>query len=255
MKTQTSWVFTPDEFAYVWASETGLAGDYPHPISVIETPTNADEYDLTRLEISARYPRGADPDLTGPLRVLANPDLRIICNGWFHGSHRRVRSLAAAIGDLGVVLFQKSGATADFGGEIKLVVTTRHQLGRHIAATMPTVAAGAAGRLIGYTPRVRGEQPPSSWLQDDAGKRPVEERIRTLLRLERTAQGYLRIDRHLHDRRPYPSAFVTWLDISDSTRAAGRYLIDVDDSDTIVTPAAAATIADELYRRAELDRW
>ena len=255
MITQTSWEFTPDEFSHVWASETGLDGDYPHPINIIESSATAVEYEIRRMEISSRYPRGADPDLTGPLRILANPDLRIVCNGWFHNSHRRVRSQAAAVGDLGVVVFQKPGPTADFGGDIKLVVTSRHQLGRHIAATMPTVGAGTAGPMVGYTPRVRGDEPPSSWLRDDAGKRPPEERIRMLLRLERSAQGYLRIDRHLHDSLPYPQVFVTWLDVSDTSRASGRYLEDVDDNDTVITPASAKVIGQELYRRAELDRW
>ncbi|MEV5652432.1 ESX secretion-associated protein EspG [Nocardia sp. NPDC052254] len=255
MTARTSWEFTPDEFAYVWASETGLVGDYPQPINIIESTTTAEEYERQRMEISGRFPRAADPDLTGPLRVLADPDLRIVCNGWFHNSARRVRSHAAAVGELGVVVFQKIGATADFGGDIKLVVTNRDQLGRHIAATMPTMSAGAAGRMVGYTPRVRGEEPPSSWLRDSSGKRPVEERIRILLRLERSAQGYLRIDRYLHDRRPFPPDFVSWLDIGDASNAQGRYLIDVDDNDTVVTPASADVIAQELYRRAELGQW
>jgi hypothetical protein len=237
----------------VWSSETGLDGDFPHPINILETPSSANDYALLRAEISARYPRHGDPDLTGPLRVLANPDLRIICNGWFLDSARRVRSHAASIGDMGVVLFQKSGPTADFGGDLKLVVAHRHQLGKHIAATMPAAPASAIGQMIGYTPRVRGDEPPSSWLRNDAGQRPVEERIRLLLRLPRTAQGYLRIDRYLNERRPHPPAYVSWIDVRTDSRAGGRYLIDVDDSDTIVTPASADVIARELNQRAELD--
>ncbi|WP_084510614.1 ESX secretion-associated protein EspG [Nocardia lijiangensis] len=250
MKTQTVWEFTPDEFAWVWA-ETGL-DVYPYPISIIETPTNGDEHALLRAEISARYPHRDNPDLTGPLRVLANPDLRIVCAGWSHNSAKRLRSLAAAIGDLGVILFQKSGPTADFGGNIKLVVTQRHNLGNHVAATMPTVSAGAAGQLVGYTPRVRGEEAPSSWTTANTGQQPVEERIRTLLHLPRTAEGYLRIERYLHDRRPHPPAHVSWIDVSDSIpAAAGRYLIDVTHHDTTVTPASAEVIARELRNRAD----
>ncbi|BCK53204.1 ESX secretion-associated protein EspG [Nocardia wallacei] len=252
MKTRTSWTFTPDEFAFVWRSETGLDGDYPHPINIIETPTTATEYAMLRAEISARYPHNGDPDLTGPLRVLANPDLRIICNGWFHDSTRRIRSHAAAAGDLGVVLYQKAGPTADFGADLKLVVTKRQQLGRHIAATMPSTPAGTAGPMSGYTPRVRGDEPPSSWLRNDAGQRPVEERIRMLLRLPRTTQGYLRIDRYLNHPRQYPSAYVSWIDISDKTRAGGRYLVDVTDNDTVITPASTEVIARELHQRADL---
>lgn len=250
MKTQTVWDFTPDEFAWVWA-ETGL-DEYPYPIRILETPTTQTEYARLRDEISTRYPHHADPDLSGPLRVLANPDLRIICTGKILNSPKRIRSLAAAIADLGVILFQRSGATAEFGGDIKLVVTQRAKLARHIAATMPTAQPGAAGTLIGYTPRVRGEQPPSTWHISPDGQRPVEERIRTLLHAPRTAEGHLCIERYRHDPRPHPPAYLNWIDIREGHPAAGRYLIDVNDNDTTVTPAAADSIANELHRRTEI---
>lgn len=253
MRTQTVWDFTPDEFAWVWA-ETGLAGEYPYPISLIETPAPPDEYTRRRAEISARYPHRGDPDLTWPLRALAKPDLRLTCTGTFHNSAKRVRSLAAAHADLGVVLFQKSGPTPDFGGDIKLVVTQRQHLGRHLAATMPPAPPGAAGQMIGYTPRVRGQQPPASWRAGNDGRQPAEERIRILLRAPRTAEGHLCIERYLHDPNPAPPVYLNWIDIRQDHPAAGRYLIAVDDNDTVVTPATEDTIPRGLRRRAELDQ-
>ncbi|MEV4237998.1 ESX secretion-associated protein EspG [Nocardia sp. NPDC049737] len=251
MKTQTVWTFTPDEFAWVWA-ETGL-DEYPDPIRILESPTTADEYTQLVQQISARYPRGRDPDLAGPLRVLAQPELRIVCKGRSLNSHRRVRSLGAATADLGVVLFQKSGPTADFGGDIKLAVTQRHNLAKHIAATMPPSPAGAAGAMIGYTPRVRGEQPPTSWKPAPNGERAVEERIRGLLQLPRNAEGHFRIQRHAQNQRPHPPVYLSWIDIHNDHPVAGRYLIDVNDNDTTITPASPATVARELHRRAALD--
>ncbi|WP_062989890.1 ESX secretion-associated protein EspG [Nocardia anaemiae] len=251
MKTQTVWTFTPDEFAWVWA-ETGL-DEYPDPIRIIESVTTHDEYRQLLAQIGARYPHRGDPDLTGPLRVLANPDLRIVCKGRSLNSHKRIRSLAAAVADLGVVLFQKPGATTDFGGDIKLVVTRRQNLGRHIAATMPPAQVGAVGQMAGYTPRVRGQQPPSSWKNASTGDRPVEERIRTLLRLPRNVEGHLRIERFLHEPRPHPPEYLSWIDIRQDHPAAGRYLFTVDDNDTLVIPASAEIIANELHNRAALD--
>ncbi|CAM4377085.1 ESX secretion-associated protein EspG [Nocardia ninae] len=251
MNTRTVWDFTPDEFAWVWA-ETGL-DEYPDPISIIESATNQDDYARLIGEISARYPHYADADLTGPLRVLANPDLRIICTGRSLTSHKRVRSVGGAVGDLGVVLFQKSGSTADFGGNIKLVVTQRRNLGKHLAATMPTAPPGAAGQMIGYTRRVRGQEPSTSYRHPDDGQQSIEERIRTLLRAPRTAEGHLKIERYLHDRRHHhPAAYLSWIDIRNGHPAAGRYLIDVNANDTTVTPASADTIANELHHRAEV---
>ncbi|WP_225731672.1 MULTISPECIES: ESX secretion-associated protein EspG [unclassified Nocardia] len=250
MKTQTVWNFTPDEFAWVWA-ETGL-DEYPDPIRIIETPTTTDEYARLTAEISTRYPRHADPDLTGPLRALANPDVRIVCKGRSHNSHKRVRALGVAVADLGVILFQKSGTTADFGSDIKLVVTQRHNLGKHIAATMPPAPAGTVETTIGYTPRVRGDEPPMSWTPSRSGEYPPEERIRALLRLPRNAEGHLRIERSLHARHHYPPTYSSWIDIRDGLPAAGRYLITVDNNECVVIPASAATIAHELTRRAQL---
>ncbi|MGO4615644.1 ESX secretion-associated protein EspG [Nocardia sp. 2YAB30] len=252
MKTQTVWTFTPDEFAWIW-TETGL-DVYPDPIAVLESATTAEEYTPLIQEISARYPRGADPDLTGPLRVLAHPDLRIVCKGRSLNSPKRVRSLGAATADLGVILFQKSGPTPDFGGDIKLVVTQRHHLAKHIAATMPPSPAGAVETMIGYTPRVRGEQPPTSWKPAPNGERAVEERIRALLRLPRTTEGHFRIQRHTHGQRPQPPEYLSWIDIRNNHPAAGRYLIDVNDNDTTITPASPAVIVRELHRCAALDR-
>ncbi|GAA5073555.1 hypothetical protein [Nocardia iowensis] len=95
MNTRTVWNFTPDEFAWVWA-ETGR-DEYPDPISIIESPINQDDYTRLVGEISARYPHHADADLTGPLRMLADPDLRIVCTGRSLTSHKRLRSVPRSL--------------------------------------------------------------------------------------------------------------------------------------------------------------
>ncbi|MFC9432980.1 ESX secretion-associated protein EspG [Nocardia sp. NPDC057030] len=249
---RAAWTFTPDEFAWVW-SETGL-DEYPEPLSIIESATTREEYEQLIAEISVRYPRRGDPDLTGPMRVLTNPDLRIICKGRSHNSHKRVRTLGAAVGEIGVILFQRSGTAAEFGGDIKLVVTRRQDLARHLASTMPPASAGTTEKMIGYTPRVRGEEPPTSWTATSNGEHAVEERIRSLLHRRRNAEGHFRIERNRHDARPYPSSYLSWIDIHPDLPGAGRYIIEVNDNDTIVTPASPAVVAHELSRRAALDQ-
>ncbi|MBF6548501.1 ESX secretion-associated protein EspG [Nocardia brasiliensis] len=242
--------FTPDEFAWVWAEAE--QDEYPYPISIIETPSTADEYAQLRSEISYRYPRNADPDLTAALRLLADPDLRIICTGKIHDSTRKLRSLAVATGDAGAVLFQMYGATAEFGGALRLVVTRPQNLGKHIAATMHSATPGRAGPMTGYTPRVRGDEPPTTWFVPSDGDLPPEERIRALLRAPRTAEGHVCIEQRRHSRNPYPPVYLNWIDITDNHPAAGRYLIDVG-TDTTVIPASRDVIATELHRRAGLD--
>ncbi|AFU06236.1 hypothetical protein AW168_19845 [Nocardia brasiliensis] len=156
-----------------------------------------------------------------------------------------------ATGTTGAVLFQKHGATAEFGGALRLVATRPQNLGKHIAATMHTATTGRAGPMAGYTPRVRGEQPPTTWFVSHDGDLPPEERIRALLRAPRTAEGHLCIEQRRHSRRPHPPVYLNWIDIADNHPAAGRYLIDVG-SDTTVIPASAEVVASELYSRAGL---
>ncbi|MBY8858553.1 ESX secretion-associated protein EspG [Nocardia sp. CA2R105] len=246
MRTRSRWQFTPDEFAYVWTAETG-SDEIPFPINILESPSTGEEYTRLRTEISARHPRHGDPDLVGPLRTVADPDLRIVSWGRFHNSDRRIRALTSVVADLVVVLFQKPGESTDFGGDLILVVARRERLGHHVAATLPPMRPGKTEQLIGYTPRVRGDQPPRTWRRDNLGQQPVEERIRLLLRTPRTAEGYLRVESDLHQ----PPQYISWLDIAPDHRAAGRYLITVGDDDTIVTPASAQVIAREVDRRAQ----
>jgi hypothetical protein len=249
VRSRAAWNFTPDEFAWVWESETG-EDVLPFPISILETPTTTEEYVRYRAAVSARYPRRGDPDLTGPLRALADPDLRIVSWGRFHHSDVRLRALGVVAGNLGVVLSQQPGTAADFGGDLRLIVTGPGQLGRRLVAALPPTAAGAAGTMTGYTPRVRGEEPPGSWLRDEAGQRPIEERMRTLLRAPRTAEGYLRIEAGPRGRQRPPD-HLTWFDVHPDARSAGRYLVDVSNSETTITAITPEEFAALIVRRAE----
>lgn len=250
--TRMKWVFTPDEFAWVWG-ETGL-DRYPDPIAILESATTEEQYAQLIAPIINRYPRCGDPDLTGPLRVLADPDVRIICTGHSHRSDKRARSVGAAVGELGVVLFQKSGPTPEFGGDLQLVVTRRSSLGKEIAATMPPADPGTLGDMIGYTPRVRGEAPPSSWVHSTNTAPPAEECIRALLRAPRNAEGYFKVSTHLRARRRQSPIYLSWIDVRDDHQAAGRYLIHVDHHDTKIKAATAEATAAALARRAGLEQ-
>ncbi|WP_063054748.1 ESX secretion-associated protein EspG [Nocardia salmonicida] len=250
MTGRAAWRFSPDEFAWVWSAETGQ--DYPYPIDILESPsTDLDTYSNRRHSIAALYPRGADADLSRALRTLYDPELRIMCTGQVHASGHRVRCLAVADSDYGVLLHQLPGPTAEFGGGLELVVTHRTNLSRGIVATMPAAVAGKLPRMIGYTPRVRGDEPPTTYFVQSDGRGVVETRIRSLLRAPRAAEGHICIELDVRRGQRYPPHFMNWLDIRVGHRAAGRYLIDVG-NDTVVDPASVTHIADELTRRAQL---
>ncbi|MFE3321277.1 hypothetical protein [Nocardia sp. NPDC059195] len=168
-----------------------------------------------------------------------------------HATGNRIRCLAVAAGDYGVLLHQLPGATIEFGGALELLVTRRANLSRGIVTTMPSTSGGRVQRMIGFTPRVRGEEPPTSYFVQADGKDVVETRIRALLRAPRSAEGHLCIELDVRGRHKLPPQYLNWIDIRDGHRAAGRYLVDVD-NDTVVTPASDSYIATELIQRARL---
>lgn len=233
------WVLTPDEFAWVW-TETGN-DVHPDPISIVESPTTEDEYHLVTREISVRYPRGGSPALTEALRVLADPELRVIGTGYSHRyPEKRLRVVAAAIGESGAVAVQRSGPTEETGGDIQVLTTTRSMLARHVAASMPPNTAGPAEKMVGYTPRIRGDEPPTTYFRDSAGRPPIEERIRAFLRAPRTAEGHFTIANCV-PRGAQPT-YLSWVDIREDRPAAGRYLITVDENQARVTSASSEDV-------------
>jgi hypothetical protein len=241
--SQQRWILTPDEFAWVWM-ETG-SDLHPDPISVVESPATEEEYRLLSREISVRYPRGGTPNLTEALRTLADPDLRIIGTGYSHQfPEKRLRVVAAAVGESGAVAVQRSGPTVEAGGDIQVLITSRSMLARHVAAAMPPNTAGPAERMVGYTPRIRGDEPPATYFRDSAGRAPIEERIRAFLRAPRAAEGHFTIAAHAS--RGGPPAYLSWVDIREDRPAAGRYLIAVDDNDTTVAPASREDVERHL---------
>lgn len=125
-----------------------------------------------------------------------------------------------------------------------MVTTTRASLARHVAAAMPPKHIGTSGRMVGYTPRVRGDEPPSTYFRDSTGRPPVEERIRAFLRAPRAAEGHFTITAHV--LRSLSPMYLSWVDIREDRPAAGRYVIAVDDNETTVAPASRQDIERRL---------
>ncbi|MFD3705821.1 ESX secretion-associated protein EspG [Nocardia sp. NPDC058658] len=243
MTANTQWRFTPDEFAWVWSQ---TKREYPYPLSILESAPDLDTYVRQRHAISSRYPHQADIDLTRALGVLADPEVRIVCTGQSRG--RRIRCLAAAVGDHAVIAHQLAGETKDFGSDVEILATRRGNLGRAVVTTMPATPAGVIPRLVGYTPRVRGEAETSYFINAD-GNEVAENRILALLRAPRSADGHLYIENDVRVAAENPPQCLNWIDIQHGHRAAGRYLIDVNHHDATVIPATESQIAKELTRR------
>ncbi|GGK40667.1 ESX secretion-associated protein EspG [Nocardia camponoti] len=241
MTVFTSWELTSDEFAWLWFDADLDA--FPDPIDVRESLTSAAEYDDHCRALAAKFPRGDANDPRPALRAIVEAEVRITGSGFVHATGDRIRSIAAATRDRNVLLVQSPSAEPTFGANVRIAVVRRPDLLRSFAFTLPEANPGNAGLLVGYTPRVRGDEQPSSY----ASAAPtVEERMRVLLRQPRTAEGAIRLDHP----RAYGPTYLSWIDVAGA-RSSGRYLISVDEgcSDTVFTPTGPEQLASELRRR------
>ncbi|MFC6014029.1 ESX secretion-associated protein EspG [Nocardia lasii] len=245
MSTPPTWTLTGDEFTWVWRQETRLdAYDHPDPLEVRTTPTTEPDDDRMKAHLRQRFPPGADRGLSAAFAVMANRDTRVAYVGTVGDTEFRAH--AAALDGLGVVAAQRICPT-EGRGPIRLALLARAHVPAHLAAILPKAAPGGAGPMTAYTPRVRGEQPPTTWIRDAQGRLPAEERIRTLMHRRRSAEGYFVIERDPGTHRPIQ--YLSWIDVPPGQFASGRYLVEVDDNDTTVIPADRTTIAREISRR------
>ncbi|WP_433726318.1 ESX secretion-associated protein EspG [Nocardia sp. CA-129566] len=230
-----SWTFTPDEFAHIWR-ETEL-DRHPYPLRILETPRNETEAEKLRAQLNERLPPRSDPDLSACLRIMANPQTRIVAIGGGHGPGTEIRLLACAIYDRAVLAVQEPGPGADFGGRVRLSIGLSAKLGARIAALLPAVPAGHEPPRAAAAEAIRDEEVVV------VAQRSVPS-IRRLLLKPHTAEGHIRIEGRLDHPTPQPPVHYTWIDV----KGDGRYLIKAGDTVHIV-PASAEQLATQLQKR------
>ena len=251
--SEASWVLSPDAFAWVWRNETGLDEfDHPDPIRIDLTPQTEHHANLMAQHLRTAYPLKGDPGLTAALAVVAAPLARVRCFGTL-ADGTQVRTHAAIGRDRGVVLFQRS-STAIPTGDVRVVATRVDLVPLHLAATLPPASAGGAGRMDGYTPRVRGQQMPTGWSREPDGRLPIDERIRKLLRLPRAAEGQLIIERGLYQQSVTPARYLSWIDVAAGRFGTGRYLVEVRGDEATVLPVDLPALAAVVATRVGLGR-
>ncbi|WP_280369124.1 ESX secretion-associated protein EspG [Nocardia wallacei] len=230
-----SWSFTPDEFAHIWR-ETDL-DRHPFPLRILETPRTDDEAAALRRTLEARLPLRADPDLSACLRILAQPQTRVVALGGGHGPGSEIRALGAAVYDHAVLAVQEPGGCPGFGGVVHLSIGHSAKLGARIAALLPETPPGREPARSAPTAAVRDEETVMA-------TQPRVPRIRRLLLRPHTAEGHIRIEAALDRDNPPAPVYYTWIDVADD----GRYLIRAGDEVHIV-PASAQQLAAHLQKR------
>ncbi|WP_278261338.1 ESX secretion-associated protein EspG [Nocardia sp. AG03] len=246
MTEHLTWTLTPDEFAALWHRETRLdAFDYPRPLTIRETfMTRAEQQRFIADALSTRFPPGRDQGLSAAFTVLAGADTRLRCSARFAGG-LDVRAQGAALDAIGVIVHQYTTATEP-STPVGITLTRRADVPSRLSALLPPTPSGAAGPMLGFTPRVRGEQPPARWGVTPDGRPPIEEQIRSLVLRRRSGEGHFAISRPLGGGRAFSNRYVSFIDVDAGRLSSGRYLITVDENDTRVVPVSPTTLSREL---------
>lgn len=229
------WTFTADEFAHVWR-ESGQ-DRMPFPLRVLESPRTEDEAARLRMTLDQRLPHGGDPDLTACLRIIAEPQARIVLVGGGHTAGSEVRLLGCAVYDHAVLVVQEPGTRPDYGGRVRVSIGHSAGLGARVAACLPDAPPGREPAREADADAVRDEE-------TVIAAHPAVPRIQRLLRRQHTAEGHIRIETGLDRNVASPPVHYSWIDVAGD----GRYLLRAGETVHVV-PASTGQLAAQLQRR------
>ncbi|MBU3060752.1 ESX secretion-associated protein EspG [Nocardia sp. NEAU-G5] len=225
------WVFTPDEFVHVWATETGL--DYrPYPINGLR-PTDTD----------ARRPQriNTDPDLTAALMLCARPDATTLTVSGERGEDELILAFAAVAQQHGVILVARAESMA-------VHLCHAQAVGERLVEVIGSAPAGRRGAMREATDAVLDQEPTAD--RDEPGHRSPPDsaaRFQRALRAPVDSRGIVTVTTAPNNPATPPTRHRTWLDVAGD----GRYLLTTADQ-LVLTPVDDDAFADHLMRLAGL---
>ncbi|MFI6997180.1 ESX secretion-associated protein EspG [Nocardia sp. NPDC050175] len=235
------WVFTPDEFSHVWATET-RHDRRPYPINLAPRGTVGTESTRAALQLTERFPLNGDPDLTGTLKFLARTDVTTIAvfgDRYLDGQRLPdpILALGATFSDWGAAIL----ATTD---TITVVSCHARNVTKHLITAIGSAPAGRldtlreARRAVLFTDS-------SQWQETEDSRRA--KRFRHALRRPIDARGYFTITVAPEDPMSPPPRHRTWLDFTGD----GRYLLTIG-HDMTLTPVGDSELTQHLAQLAEI---
>lgn len=248
------WVLTPDEFSYVWATETSL-DRRPYPVNLAPSATVRTESEYAALRLPQRFVRQADPDLAAALMLCARSDATTITVS----GQRRISAAGVAASWDGA-----GGRTGDTDSEAILVfaaVVHHHAAILHATPKGVTILmchARTLGKRIvgiigGAPPGKLGplREPHDAVLTD--APMPVSDgqhgptRFRQALRKPVDGRGFITITVEPENPMSPPTRHRSWLDIQGD----GRYLLTSADQ-LVLVPVSDTDFADKLSMLAQI---
>lgn len=231
------WIFTPDEFSYVWANETS-SDRRPYPVNLAPASTVRTESELAALRLPQRFARQADPDLAAALMLCARPDATAITISGERSALPRngeqpeteqILGFAAVIDHHAAVLH----ATAT---KVTVHMCHAHDLGSRLVAVIGSARRGTHGPLREPQDAVLTDAPiPGCREAGDAA------RFRSTLRRPVDCRGFITVTIAPDDPMSPATRHRSWLDI----REDGRYLLTTADV-LVLDPVSDTEFAHKL---------
>ncbi|MEU2254112.1 ESX secretion-associated protein EspG [Nocardia xishanensis] len=236
------WVFSPDEFTYVWSAETGL-DRRPYPLNMAHRGTVRSENDWDKLTLAERFGRNADPDLTGALTLCARGDVTTITvSGDRYAPDGRADEPILAFGATHLVW-----GTVIVAGACDLTVIACHakNVAQHLVAAMGSAPAGRLAPMREPREAVLYDDPNHWTQQSEAALRAAA--LRQTLHRPIDARGFITVTVAPEDPMSPPTRHRTWLDFTDD----GRYLLTTS-TDLTLSPVTEPALATHLTRLAAI---
>jgi len=233
------WVFTPDEFTYVWSVETGL-DRRPYPIDMAHRGTVRSENDWEKLKLAERFRRNSDPDLTGALTLCARNDVTTLTvSGDRYGPEGRAEEPILAFGATHL-----NWGTVLVAGPCDVTVIACHarRVPHHLVAAMGAAPAGRLAPMREPRAAVLYDDP-NNWGQSDDAERAAV--FRKTLHRPIDARGFITVTVAPEEPMSPPTRHRTWLDFTDD----GRYLLTTT-ADLSLTPVTDTALHTQLARLA-----
>ncbi len=238
------WVLTPDEFAHVWATETGL--DYrPYPINALipavpDLPAAGADHESSG--VRKHYIRNTDPDLTAALLLCSRPDATAFTVAGERGATaERILAFAAVAQQHAAILVARRES-------VVVQICQAQAVGRQLVQVIGSAPAGRNATMREATDAVLD---PDHILGPDLYDAKVLDpelldpigRFQRTLRAPVDSRGIVTVTTAPNDSAPPPTRHRTWLDIAGD----GRYLLTTAGQLTL-TPVDDEAFAVQLLR-------
>lgn len=239
------WVLSPDEFAHVWANETGL-DRRPYPVNLMPASITRTESEYAALRLAQRFGKQADPDLAAALMLCARGDATALTVA---GQRTRTPSNGAdaepeRILAFAAVVHNHAGILVAAPDRVTVRMCHARAIGRQLVRIIGSAPAGRLGPM---------REPQEAVLRPEHAEHPLGNGdrgaalFRQTLRKPVDGRGFLTVTVDPGSPMSPPTRHRTWLDFTGD----GRYLLTTA-HDLVLTPVSDADFETQLLRLAQI---